>query len=379
MPERARILVVDDTPSAAQLLEKTLAAKGYSVDLAADGESALKKMQEGPVDLLLTDLMMPGMDGVQLTQAVRADPRCQVLPIVVITGAEKRAQRLRALEAGADDFLAKPVDRAELLARVTSLLRAKRLYDTVERQAVELARWTAELEIRVAAEVERNARLSRLQRFFSPALAERLLADDGELLLASHRREIVVVFLDLRGWTSFSETAAPEEVMQALAEYHAAMGERVLAFEGTIERFTGDGLMVFFNDPLPQPDAAVRALGMSLSMHRGAAELGRRWRARGYEFGLGIGLAQGFATLGRIGFEGRIDYGAVGAVTNLAHRLCQRASAGELLVTARVLASVGEDQGLLKGCSRRDEAAVQIPGLTRPVDLVAIRPRDSAS
>lgn len=375
--QQSEILVVDDTAASARLLAALLEERGHRVQVADSGEAALARLTDSraaPPDLVLTDLMMPGIDGIELVRRIRAEPRFAVLPVVVVTAAHEKAERLRALQAGADDFINKPVDRAELMARVHTLLRVKRLYDTVQSQAAELKRWSAELEQRVAAEVDRNQRLTRLQRFFSPALAQRLLTDEAESVLASHRREIVVVFLDLRGWTAFSETAEPEEVMQALAEYHSLMGERVQAAEGTIERFNGDGLMVFFNDPLPQPDAAVRALDMALAMQRDAARLQRSWRTRGFDLALGIGVAQGFATLGRIGFEGRIDYGAIGPVTNLAFRLCGVAAAGEVLATTRVLTAA--EQGgctALDGCARAMHGPMSLHGFSRPIEIVGLR------
>lgn len=368
MSDRGNILVVDDTPAAAKLLADVLGAQGYSVRTASHALAALEAVEQQPPDLLLTDLLMPGMDGVELTARLRAEPRWAKLAIVVVTAMDERCHRLRALEAGADEFISKPVDQQELKARVCSLMRIRRLLDTVERQAGELSRWALELEQRVASEVARNQRLSRLQRFFSPRLAERLLADDGEALLDSHRREIVVVFLDLRGYTAFSETAAPEEVMQALGEFHAAMGQEVMRFEGTLERFTGDGMMVFFNDPEPVPDAPRRAVEMALAMQRAAAELHRRWRSRGFELTLAIGIAQGFATLGRIGYEGRIDYGAIGAVTNLAQRLCALAAGGQIFSASRVVSALGGDV-----CSVEPCGVVTPAGFSRPVEIVLLR------
>ena len=183
-------------------------------------------------------------------------------------------------------------------------------------------------------------RLSRLKRFFSPQLAELIVDGGAEDPLQTHRREVTVVFLDLRGFTAFAETAEPEEVMGVLREYHAAMGALILAHEGTLERFAGDGMMVFFNDPVPVPNAPERAVRMALAMRDRARELGARWRKRGYELDIGIGIAQGFATIGAIGFEGRLDYGAIGTVTNLAARLCGVAKPGQILVSQRLLGAV---------------------------------------
>jgi class 3 adenylate cyclase len=360
------ILVVDDTPASSKLLADLLVAEGYSPRICSDGPSALAEVEHAAPDLILLDLMMPGMNGIEVCGRLKSDERFRIVPVVLVTSADERGLRLQALREGADDFLSKPVDRQELLARVRSLLRIKHLFDTVQRQATELADWAGQLERRVNDEVEKVQRLSRLKRFFSPSLAEALLAQ-GDAVLASHRREIVVVFLDLRGYTAFAETAQPEEVMAALAEFHAAMGRLIDEYEGTLERFTGDGMLVFFNDPMPVADAPARALSMALRMQSAAAALAARWHVRGFELGLGIGVAQGFATLGKIGFEGRIDYGAIGAVTNLAQRLCSAARAGEVLAARRVVADL-EDR--FEFSSR---GPTGMDGFSRPVEVVHVR------
>jgi adenylate cyclase len=257
------------------------------------------------------------------------------------------------VEAGADDFVTKPFDQAELLARIGSLLRIKRYHDTVEAQAAELASWNSELEQRVADQVDALERLGRLRRFLSPQLAEAVISSGDESLLESHRREITVVFCDLRGFTRFAEGVEPEDVMEVLREYHAALGELIHGFEGTLERFTGDGLMVFFNDPLPCADAPERAVRMAVAMRARVTELAAEWSRRGHELGFGIGIAHGHATLGRIGFEGRSDYAAIGTVTNLAARLCAEAEPWQILVTQRVHAAtehiaVADDVGPLE-------------------------------
>jgi class 3 adenylate cyclase len=183
-------------------------------------------------------------------------------------------------------------------------------------------------------------RLSRLKRFFSPQLAEAIVSGGADDPLRTHRRDVTVVFLDLRGYTAFAETAEPEEVMGVLREYHREMGTLVLAHEGTLERFAGDGMMVFFNDPVEVPNAEERAVRMALAMRDRVADLAAGWRKRGYELDVGLGLAKGFATIGAIGFEGRWDYGAIGSVTNLAFRLCSEARPGQVLAARRVVAAV---------------------------------------
>jgi adenylate cyclase len=258
----------------------------------------------------------------------------------MVTSLDPTQERIRGLEAGADDFLTKPVNQPELLARVRSLVRVKQLYDTVQTQAAELAELNKTLEQRVTDQVAQLDRLGRLKRFFSPQLADMIVAGDAEDPLRSHRREVTVVFLDLRGFTAFAETAEPEEVMSVLREYHAEMGRLIVEHEGTLERFTGDGMMVFFNDPVPVENPAERAIRMAIAMRDSVRELRVKWKKRGVDLDLGVGIAQGYATIGAIGFEGRMDYGAIGTVTNLAARLCGEAKPGQVLVSQRMLGMV---------------------------------------
>jgi class 3 adenylate cyclase len=356
-----RILIADGNAASERALEEALAGQGYVVEVVGGGAAALERVRAALPDLLLLDTLAPGMDGYEVCRAVRADPALALLPVVMVTAVPDRDERVRGLEAGADDFLSKPVNPPELLARVRSLLRIRRLYETVERQARQLAAWNRTLEARVAEQVAHVDKLRRLKRFFSPQLAELILAGGGEDPLASHRREITVVFLDLRGFTAFAERAAPEDVMAALAEFHRAMGRRVLEYQGTLERFTGDGLMVFFNDPLPIAHPERRAVDMAFAMQEDALKLAAQWKRRGYDLGLGIGIAQGYATVGAIGFEGRIDYGAIGTVTNMANRLCDLAEPGDILVSQRVLTEV-------EGAVVADDLGdVALHGFTRPV------------
>lgn len=362
-----KILVVDDTPLNVKLLADLLVAKGYQAITAASGVEALAKLASEAPDLVLLDVMMPGMSGYEVCAAIRADPAHCMLPVVLVTALDPAKERAKGLDAGADDFLSKPVAQAELLARVKSLLRIKQLYDEVQRQKDELADWNRTLEARVQEGVQQLERVGRLRRFFSPQLAEAIVGGDTVDPLKSHRCEITVVFLDLRGFTAFTETADPEEVMGVLAEYHAAMGRLILEFEGTLERFTGDGIMVFFNDPVPIPEPALRATRMALAMQREVALLAARWRKRGHALQMGVGIAQGFATLGGIGFPGRIDYGAIGTVTNLAARLCGEAHGGEILVSQRVW-------GLIEGEAAAEPAGeLTLKGFARPVPAFRLR------
>ena len=335
-----KILVVDDVAANVMLLADLLEVKGYAVLRAESGEQALECIRSGRPDLVLLDVMMPGMSGYEVCQAIRADPATEILPVILVTALDPAQERIRGLEAGADDFLTKPVNQQELMARVRSLLRIKALYDRVQALVGELSEWNRTLEQRVADGVAQLERFGRLKRFFSPPVADLILSGETGDPLKSHRREITVVFLDLRGFTAFTETADPEEVMGVLREYHAAMGELIMKHEGTLERFAGDGIMIFFNDPVPLPNPSESATRMAFEMQGRFRQLAQGWKKRGYDLEMGIGIAQGYATLGAIGFEGRIDYGAIGVVTNLAARLCGEAKGGQILVSQRVLASI---------------------------------------
>ncbi|MCY7387293.1 MAG: response regulator [Burkholderiales bacterium] len=334
------ILVVDDHEGNRRLLVDLLTVHGYTLRAANDGASCLVAVTDEAPDLILLDVIMPGMDGFEVCRTLRLDPQHRMLPIVMVTALDPNQERVKGLDAGADDFLSKPIHPPELLARVRSLLRVKHLYDQVEAQAQELAAWNVSLEKRVADEVLRSEKLMRLKRFLSPQLADLIVAGGAEDPLISHRREIAVVFIDLRGFTTFAEATAPEVVMQALREFHAAMGHLVDQYGGTLERFTGDGMMVFFNDPVTIADPAKRAVDMAVAMCRAVGELSTQWQAKGFALDAGIGVALGVATLGAIGFEQRIDYGAIGTVTNLAARLCAEAPGGEIYVSQRVHAEI---------------------------------------
>jgi adenylate cyclase len=335
-----RILVVDDVPANVHILQLRLAAQGYEVITATDGEEALAVAREAQPDLILLDIMMPKMDGMEVCRRLKADHSRPFTPIIMITAKAESQDVVAGLEAGGDEYLTKPVDQAALVARVKSMLRIKELYDTVESLADQLAVANRALEERVQDQVGQLERLGRLKRFFSPQLAEAIVAGGAEDPLQAHRREVTVVFLDLRGFTAFAEIAEPEEVMTVLREYHAEMGRQVLAHEGTLEHFAGDGLLVFFNDPVPVPNPAERAIRMTLAMQERVDELAATWHKRGYDLHFGVGIAQGYATLGAIGFEGRWDYGAIGTVSNLAARLCSEAKPRQILISQRALASV---------------------------------------
>jgi len=332
--ESGRILVVDDQATVAEMTAGLLRALGHEVQVALDGEAALERLGGARFDLVLCDIMMPGMDGYELCRRLRADAATALLPVVLVTSLDPQSERVKGIEAGADDFIAKPVNWAELFARVKRLLKVKALQD-------EIKDLNAKLEQRVRAQVDQLQRLGRLKRFFSRPVAEAIVAG-GEGILEPHRREITAVFLDLRGFTSFTDRADPEEVMELLRAYHATLGRIVDEFGGTLEHFAGDGVMIFFNDPFPVERPAERAVRMSMALQLAFEPIAKAWDRLGHQVGLGVGIAQGEATLGVIGFEQRWEYAAIGNVPNLAARLCGEARVGEVILDAQTEREVAD-------------------------------------
>src|SRR3954470_13258240 len=323
----ARILVVDDQRSNVEMLAGVLKARGYTVHTALDGEQALDQVRELHPDLVVADILMPKVDGYELCRRLRSAPETALLPVILVTSLDAQGERIKGLEAGADDFLAKPINWEELFARVRSLLRVKALQD-------ELKDVNEKLAERVRDQVASIERLSRLKRFFSKPVAEAIVAG-GEEILEPHRREITAVFLDLRGFTSFTDRAHPDKVLELLRAYHAALGRTVDQYEATLEHFAGDGIMIFFSDPLPVDRPAERAVRMALALQNAFSPISKAWADLGHQVGLGIGIAQGEATLGVIGFEQRWEYAAIGNVPNLSARLWGTARAGEIVLDAQ--------------------------------------------
>src|SRR5947209_5828754 len=335
-----RILIVDDNEMNRDILVTRLATQGYELLQAADGEEALAAAVEHLPDLILLDVMMPKLDGMEVCRRLKADASMPFMPIILVTAKAASTDVVAGLEAGADEYLTKPIDQMALVARVKSVLRIKELHDQVQAQATDLASWNRTLEERVQQQLSEIERVGRLQRFLSPQIASLILSAGDDRVLESHRRAITVVFCDLRGFTAFSELTEPEEVMSVLHEYHAVLGKLIHKYEGTLDRFAGDAIMVFFNDPIPCPDPNLRAVQMALDMREQVAKLLTAWRKQGHDLGFGLGVAHGYATLGRIGFEGRFDYAAIGTVVNLAARLCSEASDGKILIDRKVHAAI---------------------------------------
>jgi adenylate cyclase len=358
-----RILIVDDSETNRDLLVSRLGPHGFDLVQAADGEEAIETARATRPDLILLDVVMPKLDGVEATKRLKADASLPFTPIILVTSKTDAKDVVAGLEAGADEYLTKPVDSTSLLARVKSMLRVKEMHDKIVAQADDLATWNRTLEKRVADQLGQIERVSRLKRFLAPQVAELIVAESNEQILESHRREITVVFGDLRGFTGFAETAEPEEVITVLRDYHTNLGPLVHKYAGTLERFLGDGFLILFNDPLPCADPSIQAVKMAIEMRDRFAVLAAEWRNRGHDLGFSMGISHGFATLGRIGFEGRFEYSAVGNVVNLAARLCAQAGSGQILTDPMVRNAVQtlaeiEPAGefLPKGFSRRVQA-----------------------
>jgi adenylate cyclase len=373
MRAKPLILVADDVEANRDILVTRLTANGYDTIQAADGEETLASAKANLPDLILLDVMMPKFDGFEVCRRLRADSSLPFMPVILVTAKTDTRDIVVGLDAGADEYLTKPVDQAALLARVRSILRTKSLHDQVQAQAeklgvqaAELTEFNRTLENRVTAQIAEIERVSRLKRFLPPQLADLIVSQGGEKALDSHRREVTVVFCDLRGFTAFAETAEPEEVMGVLRDYHAGVGSIIHKFEGTLERFVGDGIMVLFNDPLPCPDPAHRAVRMAIEMREVVSGMAEKWRRSGHSLGFGVGIAHGFATLGRIGFEGRYDYSAIGTVVNLAARLCGEAQAGQILVDRRVATMVENE------VQASPIGELVLKGLHRPVPTYTI-------
>jgi adenylate cyclase len=361
-----RILVVDDNPANVDILETRLRSRGYETHAAGDGEEALAVARATLPDLILLDIMMPKLDGIEVCRRLKADAAFPFTPIIMVSAKADSKDIVAGLDAGGDDYLTKPIDQAALVARVESMLRIKALHDTVEEQNAKLEEWNLTLEARIAAQLAEIEKVGRLKRFLPPHVAEAIVSTGDDTILESHRREVTVAFCDLRGFTAFAETTEPEEVMTVLSEYHATLGKIIYAHEGTLERFLGDGLMVLFNDPVPCPDPVQRAVRMAVEMRESVETLATEWQRLGHRLGFGIGIAQGYATLGRIGFEGRYDYAAIGTVANIASRLCDEAEPGSILISQRVMVEV---EHLI---AAETVGKLTLKGLHRPVDVYGV-------
>jgi adenylate cyclase len=342
-----KILIVDDEPFNLDVLEQELAEYEYVVERAGDGVEALEKTESFNPDLILLDYMMPKMNGIEVVRQLKAKEAHKGIPVILLTAKATQEDKVKGLDAGADDYVTKPFDSFE----VRAMLRLKAMHDTLEE-------WNRTLADKVNRQVQELQRMERLKRYLSPQIAETILGEDQDLF-KTHRREITIVFTDLRGFTAFSDSAEPEEVMDLLRYYHTEMGKLIFKFEGTLERFMGDGIVIIFNDPILCENHEQKAAAMALEMRHRIQELRSTWRKRGYDLDLGVGFAAGYATLGTMGFEGRMDYGTVGNLPNLAARLCAEAKGGQILTDQKTMSRLDDafaaeplSELQLKGISR---------------------------
>ena len=353
-----KILIVDDEPFNLDLLEQELMEYDYVLERAGDGVEALEKTATFKPDVILLDFMMPRMNGLEVVKRLREDQDHRGIPVILLTAKATQEDKVAGLDAGADDYVTKPFDSVELLARVRAMMRLKEMHDRLED-------WNRTLAETVRQQVADLERMARLKRYLSPQIAETILGEDNDLF-KTHRREITIVFLDLRGFTAFSDTAEPEEVMEFLRHYHTEMGRLVFKFEGTLERFMGDGIVVIFNDPILCEDHTPKAVRMAIEMRDRVKELRTVWRKKGYDLDLGVGLVSGYATLGTMGFEGRMDYGTVGNLPNLAARLCAEAKGGQILTDQKTMSRLEE------AFEAEPIEALTLKGIHRPVSAFNI-------
>jgi adenylate cyclase len=353
MTTRGIALVVDDSRVNRLVLVRHLAGLGLEAMEAENGAEALQVLHATPAafDLVLLDVLMPELDGYETLEAMKADESLRHVPVLIVSGVEELDSVVRCIELGATDYLTKPINPRILEARIGASLAAKHLRD-LELEYLEQQRLLTQT-------IERQK--TELSRFLSPQVARLISSPDGEQMLAGHRRQITVAFCDLRGFTSFAEQADPEELLGVLGEYHRMIGDAIVEHGGTLEHFAGDGVMVFFNDPVPQDDHVERAVRMAIAMRERFGTLSAAWTKRGYELGFGVGIAVGYATLGRIGFEGRYDYGAIGNVVILASRLSSQAGPNQILLSQRAIAMV---EGLV---DVESVGELTLKGMSRPV------------
>ncbi|MGE5640206.1 MAG: response regulator [Clostridia bacterium] len=330
-----RVLVVDDDPDMCAILARMLQKEGLAVDTVLDGNAAMVQALSSPPDLILLDVMLPGMSGFEICEQLKADEATALIPIVLVTALEDHQSRVRGIQAGADDFLSKPVRPEELVARVKTL---RRLHET-----------RRELEARrLAAEVERKEQIRKaFSRYISPRLAERIISqvgtDQAPFVEHAQRIAVVAMFADLRGFTRLTESIEVDKVVNMLNEYFAVTTEAAYRNEGTIFSLAGDSLLVGFNVPFPQKDAAMRAWRTAKDMVAGFAPVLARWTKRGgISTGIGIGIASGEAIIGNVGSPHYMSYTIIGDAVNTAARLMQMAQAGEILVSGPVYERVKE-------------------------------------
>jgi class 3 adenylate cyclase len=357
-----RVLVVDDDPDMAGFLARLLAQQGMQADTAADGKDALKKITLDPPDLVLMDVMMPVLSGFDVCRQLKANEATALIPVVLVTALEDQESRVRGIEAGADDFLSKPVRREELIARVKTL---RRLHETRK-----------ELEgRRLAAEVQQKEAIRKMfSRYLSPRLAERVLQDKDRSDVfrnLSNRAAVVALFADLRGFTHLSETVPVSSIVPMLNEFFTVLTEAAHEYEGTVFSMAGDSLLVGFNVPVPQPDATERAVATGRAMLQRFAPVAARWKRQyGVEVGIGVGIESGEVVVGNVGAPSFMSYTIIGDPVNVAARLMQTAASNEILIGPRASLSLSHLLGRATALDRRE---VALKGKAAPVEVVSLK------
>jgi class 3 adenylate cyclase len=357
-----RVLVVDDDPDMAGFLARLLAQQGMQAEIVMDAKEALQKIAATPPDLVLMDVMMPAVSGFDLCRQLKASEATALVPIILVTALEDQESRVRGIEAGADDFLSKPVRREELIARVKTL---RRLHET--RKELEGRRLAAEVE-------QKEAIRKAFSRYLSPRLAERVLQGGSREEVfrnLSERAAVVALFADLRGFTRLSETVPVSSIVPMLNQFFTVLTEAAHEHEGTVFSMAGDSLLVGFNVPVPQPDATERAVATGKAMIQRFAPVAARWQAQfGFSVGLGIGIEAGEVVVGNVGAPSFVSYTIIGDTVNVAARLMQTALANEILIGPRASLSL---QQLLGRATALDRREVALKGKAAPVEVVSLK------
>ena len=357
-----RVLVVDDDPDMGAYLGLLLKKEGMQADIVEDGDTALMRVMTDPPDLILCDVMMPGLSGFELCQRLKGEEDTALIPIVLVTGLEDQESRIKGIEAGADDFLSKPVKREELLARVKTL---RRLHETRK-----------ELEHRrLAAEVERKEAIRKtFSRYISPRLADRIMGDagkSGDIFAKAQRSSVVALFADLRGFTRLTDRTEVGRVVEMLNEYFSILSEAAYRHDATIFNMAGDALLVGFNVPFPQADPAVRAWRCAQEMLTQFAPVADRWeREVGLKTGVGIGICMGEAVIGNVGSPHYMSYTIIGNPVNSAARLMQIAQPYEVLVCDKVYEEL---RGIVPAENVESRGDVTLRGRAEPVKVFSLR------
>ncbi len=341
MEEYRKILVVEDDDHFGPMVVELLELDTFRAEWQKDSRLAVEQAAIGGYAAVLLDIGMPYLDGFQLCRLLKSDPRTCDLPVIIVTGWNDVSHIVHGFKSGADDYVGKPIRQEELYARLKAHIRLadyrKQLSSLVQQLSEANSRLhelNSRLDRQVALKVSEVERLNRLRRYLSPQVAEKIV-EHAESKLADHEREITVAFFDLRGFTPFCLRNPLSVTMSILREYHQAVGPAIFHHEGTLERFAGDGFMVYFGDPQPTPDHAAKAVRLAVEIMGLFRRLQTRWEQMGHTLGLGAGIASGVAFLGNIGFSHRLDYAAIGPVTNLAARLCAQARPGQILISER--------------------------------------------